>query len=386
MPGGGSMRAKVSVRLANLGLGALGLLLLGLAWRMGPQWGERHFLPVWTWPWATQMRILLALRLLVALVGLAVLFLLRPWFVRACAAGQVRGALGSAARATLAVAAALLATELVLRTQTWRAAQEQRNVVDPLRIRDREYGWSFAANRAARVTLDGRTLTYATGPFGLRAPHPGAAPDFARPTVVFAGESVVFGYGLEWPETISAQVQAVTGVQTANIAINAHATDQIYLRLRRELPRFAHPVAVVIPFMPRLLDRNLDRDKPHLDAQLRWHPAGPPPIRLVELARRMVRYREPEDVAAGEALTAKVLQAAIAAAERRGARAIVLVPQYLPETPGERRIRRNVLDRAGIPYLLVPIPPKWRSPTHGHPTPAGAAALAAAIGRELPRD
>lgn len=376
-------RAKVAAGLANLVLGGLGLLLLTGALRMDPQWGERHFLPVWTWPWSVQMRILLALRLTVAAAGLAVLFLLRPWFVRACADGRARSALASAAGVVLAVAAALLVTELVLRTRTWRAAQERWNLEEPLRIRDREYGWGFAPNHDGSVLIEGRTIHYATGPFGYRAPRPGLAPDFQRPTIVIAGESVTFGYGLNWGETLAARVQAITGIQTANIAIHAHATDQTLLRLRRELPRFVHPVAVVIPFMPRLLDRNLDVDKPHLDARLRWRPAEPPPIRLVEMARRMLRYREPVDIAQGEATTTKVLKAAIAAAEARGAKAIVLVPQYLPEAGVEAKIRHDVLDRAGIRYLLVPIPPAWRSPTHYHPTAAGAAALAAAVSKEI---
>jgi hypothetical protein len=209
------------------------------------------------------------------------------------------------------------------------------------------------------------------------------APDFARPTIVFSGESVVFGYGLDWHDTLPARVQAITGIQTANIAIHAHATDQAYLRLRRELPRFAHPVAVVIPFMPRLLERNLDVDKPHLDGRLRWQPAEPPPLRLVELTRRILRLRDPAAIARGEALTARVIQASVALAEARGTRAIVLVPQYLPESVPERRIRHEVLDRAGIRYLLVPIPPQWRSPTHHHPTREGAAALAMAVSKAI---
>jgi hypothetical protein len=59
------------------------------------------------------------------------------------------------------------------------------------------------------------------------------------------------------------------------------------------------------------------------------------------------------------------------------------VPQYLPEEPVERRIREAVLDRAGIHYLLVPIPPQWRSPTHYHPTSEGAAALATAVSKAV---
>jgi hypothetical protein len=375
----GAMPARITAGIANVALAAIGLACLALALAAGPSWAEHHFLPVWTWSWTVQLRILLALRLLLAAIGLAIAWPLRRWAVRECAAGRGRAALGTALRCVAAALAALLVAELVLRTMTWRAALEQWNFVYPARVPDAEYGWSFAPNQASTVTLDGRVVHYAIGPFGYRLPRAGAVPDFARPTVIFAGESIVFGYGLEWSETIPARVQALTGIQAADIAINAHATDQIYLRLRRELPRFAHPVAVVIPFMPRLLDRNLDGDKPHLDAQLRWHPAGAPPIRLVELARRMVRYRDPASITRGEATTTAVLAAAIAMVEKRGARAIILVPQYLPEVKGERDIRRQVLDRAGIPYLLVPVPQKWRSPTHQHPTPAGAAALAAAV-------
>jgi hypothetical protein len=296
-----------------------------------------------------------------------------------CAERRGLQALGAMLRVALAVVAALVATELVLHTGAWRSAQEHWNLNEPLRIHDREYGWSFAPNHAGTVRLEGRTVHYATGPYGYRMPRAGVKPDFARPTIIFAGESIVFGYWLDWSETIPAQVAAMTGIETANIAVNAQATDQIYLRLRRELPRFAHPVAVVIPFMPRLLDRNLDVDRPHLDEHLRWRPAEAPPLRLVELTRRVLQYRSPEVVARGELTTSKVLKAAIAAAEARGARAIVLVPQYLPEEEVERRIRKAVLDRAGIPYCLVPIPQQWRSPAHSHPNAAGARALASAL-------
>jgi len=374
---------KVTAVLASVALGGLGFGLIALAWRMDAKWAEAHFLPVWAWTWEVQLRILLALQLAIVAASLGVLLGLRPWFAQACVEGRALAALGSVTRVTLAVIAALVAAELVLRTRTWRAAQEQWNLEEPLRIRDREYGWGFASNHFGTVELDGRTVHYATGPYGYRTSRPGIAPDFSRPTIVFAGESIVFGYGLDWHETLPARVQAITGIQTANIAIHAHATDQAYLRLRRELPRFAHPVAVVIPFMPRLLDRNLDVDKPHLDDRLLWQPAAPPPLQLLELTRRVLRFRDPSAIARGEVQTSKVLQAAITMAEARGARAIILVPQYLPEEPVERRIRYEVLDRVGIRYLLVPIPQKWRSPTHSHPTPEGATALAVAVGRAI---
>src|SRR3954469_3686367 len=78
---------------ANVLLALAGAALLLLALRMGEGWATRHFLPAWAYGWDVQLRILLALRLLVAAGGLAVLLLLRPWLVRACKAGRARQAL-----------------------------------------------------------------------------------------------------------------------------------------------------------------------------------------------------------------------------------------------------------------------------------------------------
>src|SRR5205085_3109220 len=134
---------------------------------------------------------------------------------------------------------------------------------EPQRQRDDLTGWTFAPNHHGTALVDGRQIDYATDRFGYRVAAAGAQTDLSAPTILFAGESIIHGYGLQWPETIPAQVQAMTGIQAANIAVNAHATDQSYMRLRRELPRFAHPVAVVIPFQPMLFDRNLDEDRPY---------------------------------------------------------------------------------------------------------------------------
>jgi hypothetical protein len=369
-------------RAANVLLALAGAALLLLALRMGEGWASRHFLPAWAYGWDAQLRILLALRLALAAAGLAVLLWLRPWLVRACKAGRGRQALFTLLTSALAVILSLAATEGVLRTRTWRSVQERWDQ-EPKRVRDAEYGWAFAPDHAGIVQLNGRTVHYATGPYGYRAPQAGVGPDFAKPTLVFAGESVVFGYGLDFPDTLPAQAAAMTGLQAANIAVNAHSTDQTYLRLRRELPRFRRPVAVVIPFMSILFDRNLDRDRPHLDANLRWHPAGRPPLRLVELARRVTRYRGLAAIEEGKDMTRAALRASLALARSRGAKAIILVPQYLPESERERAVRRMVLDDGGIPYVLVPLRPEWRSPGHRHPNPRGARALAEAVVRAV---
>jgi hypothetical protein len=373
-------RATTAVSLA---VGATGAALLLAAWRMDSAWANRHFLPAWAYGWDTQLRILFWLRLVVAAAGVLVLALILPWARRRTAAGRGREALRTALTALLAVALAFAAVEGILHTRTWRSTQERWDSQEPLRAPDPEYGWTFVPNHAGGVALHGRTLHYATGPFGYRIASPGAAPDFARPTILFAGESITLGYGLEWPETFPARVAALTGAQVVNMGVNAHAIDQIFLRLRRELPRFAHPVAVVVPFVPALFDRNLDTDRPHLDAQLRWHPPGRPSFRLVELARRAVRYRSEEAIAQGVAMTQAILRRTLAMARERGARAMVVVPQFLPESQREAEVRRAVLDAGGIPYLLVPIRPEWRYPVDRHPTPDGARSIAEAIAKAL---
>ena len=112
-------------------------------------------------------------------------------------------------------------------------------------------------------------------------------------------------------------------------------------------------------------------------------PAEPPPLRLVELARRVLRYRSEAAIDEGVATTQAVLRATIALARARGAAALIVVPQFQPEDPTERAIRQRVLDAAHIPYLLVPLDPGWRLAVDRHPDARGAEAIAAAIARAL---
>ena len=118
-------------------------------------------------------------------------------------------------------------------------------------------------------------------------------------------------------------------------------------------------------------------------ASLRWNAAHPPELRLVELGRRILRYRSEADIEAGIATTQAVLRATIALARSRGAATLIVVPQYLPEEPSETAIRRRVLDAAHLHYLLVPLDPAWRLVVDRHPDAQGARAIAAAIAGAL---
>lgn len=358
-------------RAVNIVLWAIGIAAILAALTMTRGWFDRHFLPSFAQSRAFQWGVVEVLRALLLVTGIAVALLLR------------RRSFAAIMSILLALAAAAAVAELVLHSRTWHSSQEAARRKEPARQADALLGWSFTPNHLTRVSIDGRGIDYATDAQGYRVAAAGAQTDFTRPTIILAGESILFGYGLAWPETIQARLEAMTGVQTANLSVTAYATDQTMLRLHRELPRFARPQAVVILFTPFMLDRNLDRDRPHLDAGLRWHAAEPPPFRLVELGRRLIRYRGEARIDDGVAMTRAALAAGLADARRRGAHAIILVPQFLPEDESERAIRRRVLDEAHLPYLLVPLAPDWRLGIDRHPNPRGAEAIAAALARWL---
>jgi len=64
--------------------------------------------------------------------------------------------------------------------------------------------------------------------------------DLSRPAVV-TGESMMFGEGLAWEESVPGQVETRLGAPSAVLAVHGFGNDQAYLRLESELPRFQHP-------------------------------------------------------------------------------------------------------------------------------------------------
>src|SRR5205823_1243704 len=183
----------------------------------------------------------------------------------------------------IAVILALGASELMLRrmhprSMEWRFLEEE-----PLRQPDSRLGWTFVPARTGHKSVGGRTIDYVFDAAGYRVRRVDEPVDRERPTVVFTGESVMFGEGLTWEESIPAQVGALTGIQAANLAVHGYGNDQAYLRLTTELPRFRRPVAIESLFMTALFGRNLEDDRPHLGPGLVWL-APEPRGRLASLA------------------------------------------------------------------------------------------------------
>jgi hypothetical protein len=250
-----------------------------------------------------------------------------------------------------------------------------------MRRPDPRLGWTFVPAHQGEADIGGRSIVYATDPHGYRV-QSGAAVNTGRPAILFTGESIMAGYGLAWEETIPARVSALLNIQGANMAVHGYGNDQAYLRLQAELPRFRDPVAVVSLFTPALFARNLGDDRPHLGPDLDWHPAVHR-LRLSALFRFLAPYHSDAEIERGIAATRAVLRATAELARRHHATALVVDPQFGPETPVERMLRRRILDEGKISYLRVELDPAWRLKGDMHPSPQAARVIAAAIAQRL---
>jgi hypothetical protein len=371
-------RSRVAARvIAEIVVASIGAAFLAGALVANQSWLDTHFQPSWFLPRHWYVRIAIFVRVVMVALGLSLsLFARRRIGVFAARTPA------SALHIAIAAALALAMSEPVLRyvhlgPTEWLFPDEE-----PLRRPDPRLGWTLVPARTGHSTSGGRVVDYALDPAGYRVRRSDEPVDTERPTLIFVGESVMFGEGLTWEESVPAQVESMLGVQSANLAVHGFASDQAYLRLERELPRFRRPVAVVSLFMTALFGRNLDSQRPHLGPGLVWLPAVQR-WRLESLARLIVPYHGEDVVERGITVTREVLRATVALARARGATPLILVPQFGHEEPVEEVLRRRILDDAAVPYLWVEIDAAWRLPWNRHPNPRAARAIAAAITRRL---
>jgi len=289
-----------------------------------------------------------------------------------------------ALRIVMAVVVALGASELVLNRVHLRPAEWLSANDEPRRQPDPRLGWTWVPERTGHKSIGGRIIDYSIDPAGYRVSRIDEPVDTERPTILFTGESVMFGEGLTYEESIPAQVGAMMGVQTANLAVHGYGNDQAYLRLEAELPHFRRPVAVVSLFMTAIFGRNLDQDRPHLGPGLVWLPTEQS-SRLSSLAKLLVPYRADTTVERGVMVTQQVLRAASDLAQAHGAIPLLVVLQFGHEEGSEQVLRRRILDEASIPYALIDIDSSWRLPWDRHPNARAAHTIAAAIVTELHR-
>jgi hypothetical protein len=367
-------RAMVEIVVA-----LIGVAFLAGALAANQRWLDSHFLPSWFLPRHWYVVLETSVRVVMATLGVSLALVARPRIGRLVSRAPARALL-----AAIAAVLALGASELVLRRVHLRAAEWLVPDEEPRRRVDSRLGWTFVPARAGHNTVGGRVIEYALDPAGYRVRRLDEPVDPEQPTILFTGESVMFGEGLTWEESIPAQVGWMMGTQSANLAVHGFASDQAYLRLQTELPRFRRPVAVVSLFMAALFGRNLDDDRPHLAPGLVWLPAEPH-SRLASIAKLLVPYRRIETVERGVTVTREVFGASVELTRAHGATPLIVVPQFGPEAEAEQALRRRILDESGLPYVRVEIDEAWRLPWDRHPNPRAAHAIAEAVAARLRR-
>ncbi|MFL5272133.1 MAG: hypothetical protein ACJ79E_08745, partial [Anaeromyxobacteraceae bacterium] len=303
--------------------------------------------------------------------------------------GGLRAFAGALAGVAVAIACSLAVVELYLRHLRDRgsgvasaaAAGDARET--PMARPDPRLGWAYVPRRTTWVEVGGRRVAYAIDAEGDRAASAEGASDPDRPTVLFAGESIAFGYGLAHAETFPALVGQDLGVQAVNLAVVGHGSDQAHLRLLDALPRYRRPLAVVTLFLPDQLRRNVDRWRPRLALADGGALALVPPDGGPALAK-LVQALPFHD---GEALrvTAAVLRATAEAARARGAFPLFVVTNYgspcLREPGRESWVVEELFVRQGLPFVRVDLAPEDRLPgiVERHPNARGARAIAVAV-------
>lgn len=369
---------RVTARaIIEMAVASIGIALVACAILANQRWLDRHFLPSWFLPHRWYVLIESSVRVAMAAAGVSLALIVRARIARLIASAPAHVALSA-----IAAILALGASELVLRRVHLRAAEWLAPDEEPLRRHDARLGWTFVPARTGRNTVGTRVIEYIFDAAGYRVRNVDEPVDPAQPTILFVGESVMLGEGLTWEESVPAQVGAMMAIQSANLAVHGFSTDQAYLRLETELPRFRRPVAVVSLFMTALFGRNLDDDRPHLRPGLVWVPAEQHG-RLVSLGKLLVPYRADDTVERGITMTRDVLGATVRVARDRGATPLIVVPHFGVEHEVERMLRRRILDETGLPYVWIQIDEAWRLPWDRHPNARAAHAIAASVAARL---
>ena len=354
-----------------------GIALVSCAVIANQRFLDRHFVPSFFLPRRWYVALQTFGRLAMAIVGTWIVLVARR------RAGQFTAQTPAGAlRIVLALALAIGASELVLNRVHLRPAEWLSAKEEPRRQPDPRLGWTWVPMRTGYKSIGGRVVDYTIDAAGYRVRSADEPVDPEQPTILFIGESVMFGEGLTYAESIPAQVGAMMGIQTANLAVHGYGNDQAYLKLQTELPHFRRPVAVVSLFMPALFGRNLDQDRPHLGPGLVWLPPERR-SRLSSLAKLIVPYRADKTVERGVSVTQEVLRATSELARERGATSLLVVLQFGHEEQPEQALRRRILDDASIPYTFVEIDSSWRLPWDRHPNGRAAHEIAATVVSEL---
>jgi hypothetical protein len=371
------------VRLGvELLVAAVGLALIAWAWRADRAFYERHMTFLYCFTEESDQHWLVVKRVAAFVFGLATLGWVRPRAGRFVANRWPRIGGLVALRIVLPTLAALVVCDLIL-----RATGPRLDLPPPFTQSDSRYGWILIPSHATTLVYAGRNVTYAVNARSNRARSIDDEPDPSLATLLFGGESITLGHGIDYDQSYPAVVGRHLGVQSVNLGVHGYAEDQIYLRTIDALSDFKHAVAVVTLVLSRTISRITYRLTPRLalaqDGSFETVGPGPrlwwsSPIRNT-VVERIWHYDDDEAIDVGRA----ALRETARAARAHGAFPLFVWTNYdlpcLPDAQGTPAIYRSVFDGLDVAHILVDIPPAERLTGDQHPGVTGHDHIAAAI-------
>jgi hypothetical protein len=381
------MRRSIA-RITRLAITILAAALVAWAFFADAHWAERHVLPSYCATNAAEWAIGRAVRWVAAALGVLAVTSMAPALERRVLRVSFRAP--AVAGIALAVAASLAVTEVYMRRLHERITHGEQPPLargGAMTRADPRLGWAYFPGRTTWVQSGDRRIAYAIDADGDRAASSDDLADPDRPSLLFAGESIAFGYGLPHEETIPFLVGHALGVQSVNLAVIGYGNDQAYVRVLDALRRYRQPLAVVTLFVPNQMKRNVDDWRPRLalgpGGALEHVPAAGGP--------RIAKLLQALPFRGGEALrvTAAILRATADAARARGALPLFVVTNYGPaclrRDSGEAWIVDELFVRQGLPFVRVDLGEEDRLPGlfERHPSAHGARKIAAAVARAL---
>jgi hypothetical protein len=366
-------------RAIGLLVAATGVASALAAFACDAAWFQRHIALPCFYP-APPPWLHSTIRAGLAAVALLLLAAARPLGRRTTGAGT--------ARVSLAVLLALGAAEWMLRHFDWTApALRSKRLEYRLGREDARYGWALLPSKT--TLLGASRVRYAVDAWGDRAASDRAAPDPARPSLIVAGESIAFGYGLEYEQTFAAVLGRELDLQVVNVGVGGYGTDQAALRLEDALHKLERPVAIVQVFVSAQLQRNVRDYRPHLalrDGALALVPRASGLFAGLRM-RDMVVNETPVlfewQLRESLAVTRAMVLDVGARVRARGAALAFLVVSFGARSDEEERLVQAVFAGAEVPFVEVQVDTAHLLPYDGHPDAVASRALAAAAASAL---
>jgi hypothetical protein len=351
-------------------------------WAVGsnPAWFERHVLPNHCPCARTTIVYETLARFAAVALGLALVVWIRPRLARRFERGRRAGSLTVGCIA--AVALALVVCDLFLRRQQARRRLEDEPGLPPMRA-DITGNYVPIPSSVKDSEVAGRPIRYAIDAHGNRVAALDQVEDPDAPTILFVGESIAQGWGVAYEDSYATLVGRALGVKSVNLSVTGFSNDQAYLRLRDELPRFTHPVAVVSIVVPAQLERNVNDARQRLalvDGRLGVVPASKS-VLLTSPLRKLVPYHSDEALP----LTRAILRETTELVRRRGARMLFVFtnfgPPCLVDERGASPLEGELFRETGAGHIRIDITPPLMIayPKEVHPNEKGHLAIASAV-------